>query len=152
FADEALRTVEQNIAEALAIDHTLSLCNALAQAACPVALLAGDLAAAERFTELLLHHTVRHGLDVWHACGRCFQGMILLRRGDLAGLEPLRAGVEEHGEAKFVQYLSQFHAALAEGLAAGGQVAKGLAIIDEALARSERTDERWNIAELLRIR
>ena len=49
FADQALRVVESNIEEALTIGHALSLCNALANAACPVTLLAGDLTTAERY-------------------------------------------------------------------------------------------------------
>ena len=42
--------------------------------------------------------------------------------------------------------------ALAEGLASVGQVPQALVAIDEALAQCDRTDERWNMAELLRIR
>ncbi len=153
FADQAMRTVEGNIGEALSMNHTLSLCNALAQAACPVALLAGDLAAAERFSEMLLHRTARHGLDVWNACGRCFKGMLLIQRGDLdRGLALLRAGVEEQREVKFVQYLTTFLGPLAAAFAGTGQVGQGLAAIDEALERSERSEERWNVAELLRIK
>jgi predicted ATPase len=41
---------------------------------------------------------------------------------------------------------------LAVALGETGQVAEGLATIDEALRRSERNDERWNFAELLRIK
>jgi predicted ATPase len=41
---------------------------------------------------------------------------------------------------------------LAQGLAAAGHVAQALATIDEALAKSERDEERWWIAELLRIK
>jgi predicted ATPase len=37
-------------------------------------------------------------------------------------------------------------------LARIGQVAEGLTAIDDALAQSERTDERWNMAELLRVK
>ena len=33
-----------------------------------------------------------------------------------------------------------------------GQVAEGLAATDDALAQCERTDERWNMAELLRVK
>jgi predicted ATPase len=153
FSEQAMRTVEENIERAQSMNHTLSLCNALAQAACPVALLAGDLTAAERFIEILLHHTARHGLDVWHACARSFKGVLLIKRGDAdGGLALLRAGVEEQREAKFVQYLTGFLAPLAEGFAFARQVAQGLATIDEALARSEHTDERWSLAELLRIK
>jgi len=41
---------------------------------------------------------------------------------------------------------------LAQGLAGGGEIAQALATIDEALARSERDEEYWCIAELLRIK
>jgi len=153
FSEQAMRTVEENIERAQSMNHTLSLCNALAQAACPVALLAGDLAAAERFIGILLQHTARHGLDVWHACGCSFQGMLLIKRGDAdGGLALLRTGIEDQREARFVQYLTGFLAPLAEGFAVAGQVAQGLATIDEALTRSEDNDERWSLAELLRIK
>jgi predicted ATPase len=41
---------------------------------------------------------------------------------------------------------------LAEALGRAGQATHGLATIDEALARSERSKERWCVAELLRIK
>jgi predicted ATPase len=42
--------------------------------------------------------------------------------------------------------------ALAEGLGRVGQIAQGIAAIDEALSISERNEERWYFAELLRIK
>jgi predicted ATPase len=39
-----------------------------------------------------------------------------------------------------------------EALGRAGQIADGLAAIEEAILRSERTEERWLIAELLRIK
>jgi hypothetical protein len=50
---QAMREMEDNIAEALSLSHVLTLTHALSDGACPVALLAGDLDAAERFTTLL---------------------------------------------------------------------------------------------------
>jgi predicted ATPase len=153
FGDQAMRDVESNIEHALSINHTLSLCNALALGACPIAVLAGELSAADRFIAMLLHHAERHALDVWHAHGRCFKGDLLLRQGDVdGGLQLLRTAIDELREARFVQYHTAFLRALAEGFAAGGQVAPGLAAIDEALAQSERNEERWCLAEELRIK
>src|SRR5262249_26204671 len=37
-------------------------------------------------------------------------------------------------------------------LAGAGEIAQGLATIDEALARSEQNEELWSLAELLRIK
>src|SRR6516165_7586611 len=67
FADQALHVVESNIEEARTIGHALSLCNALANAACPITLLAGDLTAAERYSIMLRSQTEQHALDSWHA-------------------------------------------------------------------------------------
>jgi len=41
---------------------------------------------------------------------------------------------------------------MAEALGRAGQIADGLAAIEEAIGRSERSEERWCVAELLRIR
>jgi predicted ATPase len=41
---------------------------------------------------------------------------------------------------------------MAEALGRAGQYADGLAAIDEAIARSERTAELWAVAELMRVR
>jgi predicted ATPase len=41
---------------------------------------------------------------------------------------------------------------LAEALGRAGQIAEGLAAIEEAIERSEHTEDCWLIAELLRIR
>jgi predicted ATPase/DNA-binding winged helix-turn-helix (wHTH) protein len=153
FANQALRCVEINIDEALSINHRLSLCNALAQAACPVALMAGDLLAAERYTKMLLDQTASDELDIWHAYGRCFEGELHVRRGDLAaGLQQLKAGIDELSRAKFVQYLTTFLGSLAEGLAVAGDAQLAKATIDEAIARSEQSEERWCSPELLRIK
>jgi len=153
FPDQALRVSEANIEHASSIDHVLSLCNALVQGACPVALLAGALPLAERFTTTLLEETEQHSLAIWHAYGQCFQGERLIKEGDLqGGLPLLQAGIRELRQAKFVQYYTAFLWVLAESLAAAGCVAEGLDVIDEALARSASNEERWCAAELSRVK
>jgi predicted ATPase/DNA-binding winged helix-turn-helix (wHTH) protein len=153
FADQALRVVESNIEEALAIGHALSLCNALANAACPVALLAGDLTAAERYTAMLRSQTERHALDSWHAYADIFSGELLVRRGHLdSGLTLLDAAIGKLGDARFAQYQTAFLGLLAENLAHAGRFDEGGAAINEALLQCGRTEERWCMSELLRIK
>jgi predicted ATPase/DNA-binding winged helix-turn-helix (wHTH) protein len=151
--DQALRCVEVNIDDAVTIKHPLSLCNALAQAACPVALLAGDLGAADRYTTMLLKQTASDDLDIWRAYGGCFEGELRIRRGDPAtGLPLLLASVARLRQARFVQYLTTFLGALAEGLAVAGDSEGAAAAIDEAIERSKNGQERWCSPELLRIK
>jgi len=153
FADQALQISEKNIEHASSIDHILSLCNALVQGACPVALLAGALPLAKRFTMMLLQQTERHSLKIWHSYGQCFNGELLIKEGDLdAGLPLLQAGIRELGQAKFVQYYTAFLWIFAESLAAAKRVAEGIEVINEALARSADNEERWCAAELLRVK
>jgi predicted ATPase/DNA-binding winged helix-turn-helix (wHTH) protein len=118
FADQALRTVKRGVDDALAVQHALSLCNVLAQAACPVASAIGDLAAGDRYTAMLAHHAAQQGAEVWQSYGRCYKGMLLIKRHEFdAGVPLLTAAVDELRRARYVQYDTAFLAALAEGFA-----------------------------------
>src|SRR5437867_1151397 len=152
FPDQALRTAQENAEDARAIDHALSLCYAL-EAACLVALWIGNLPAAERSVAMLLDHSARHALTVWHARGRCLNGVLLIKRGEVGGGLPLlRDALDELRETGFVPHHTALLGSLAQGLAGSGEIAEGLATLDEALARSERDEELWCIAELLRLK
>jgi predicted ATPase/DNA-binding winged helix-turn-helix (wHTH) protein len=147
--DQAMRTAERSVADAT--NHAISLGLALAMAACPIALLTGDLAGAEHYVEMLLDHSTRHALARWRAFGRSYQGVLLIQRGDLSnGLRLLRAGFDERGAAGSVPRFFTFR--MAEALGRSGQIADGLAAIEEAIVSSERSEERWATAEFLRIK
>ncbi|HET6196336.1 MAG TPA: hypothetical protein VFE12_11295, partial [Acetobacteraceae bacterium] len=75
-ADQALRVVERNIAEADSVGQALSFCSVLGQGACPVAFWAGDLEAAARYGTMLLEHTERHPVRLWNIWARCFIGLV----------------------------------------------------------------------------
>jgi predicted ATPase/DNA-binding winged helix-turn-helix (wHTH) protein len=153
FPERAVRTSQSSVDGARASQHALSLCNALAQAACPMALFVGDLAAAEHWVAMLIEHSDRHALAVWQILGRCLKGVLLIRRGEgAAGLPLLRVALEELRTTGFVLRYTGFLGVLAEGLGSAGQVAEGLMAIEDALERSERNDARWCMAELLRIK
>jgi predicted ATPase len=152
FADQALRIVEHNIEEGRAIGHALTFCSVLGQAACPIALLAGDLDTAASNGAMLLDHTEHHPIRLWHLWARCFNGLVTAKRGDADGLEVLRQGLEEAGGARPLPRFLLLHGELAACLGEAGQAAQGLAIVDETLTRCETRDERWYLAELLRIK
>ena len=152
FPEQALRAAHENVEDARAVDHVLSLCNAL-EIPCLVAIWSGDLVAAQSSVTALLDHSARHALAVRHRAARCFKGAFLIERGEVSsGLELLRAAVDELRESSFVAYYPVTLGWLAQGLAGVGQVAQALETIDEALAKSERDEECWWIAELLRIK
>ena len=59
--------------DAEATEHALSLCNALVQAACPIAFFIGDLKAGEQFVARLLDSSEKHELVP------CTSGAVALR-------------------------------------------------------------------------
>ena len=153
FAEQALRVVEDNIEEGNAIGQALSFCSVLGQGACPIAFWAGDLDAAERYGAMLLDHTERHPIRLWQIWARCFNGLVIARRGDLsAGVQAVRAGLEEAGEARFLPRFLLLLGELAVCLGKAGEIALGFETVDGTLARCEARDERWYIPELLRIK
>src|ERR1700733_3229937 len=153
YADQAMRAAESSIDRARAINHALNLCFALTYFGCPVALLVGDLAMAEFYVRLLLDHSRRHGLVQWHAYGRCHQGLLSLKRGDIAtGLGLLRASLDEIGGPEFAFFLrlATVVDVRAEALACAGEVDDALDALTETTERVERAEELWIVPEFLR--
>jgi predicted ATPase len=153
FPDQAMRTAQNSVGQARAIDHSMSLCNALAHAACPIALFVGDLPAAERAVATLLDESAKHGLTLWQVRGRCLAGALQIKRRDaFNGLRLIRAALDDLSETGFVLGYMEFPSAMVEGFVHTGQVPQGLVAIDVALEQSERSEERWCVAELLRTK
>jgi predicted ATPase/DNA-binding winged helix-turn-helix (wHTH) protein len=153
FADQAMRSVECTLVDAQASDHPMSLPSVLLMGACPLALLVGDLSLAEGYIKALVDLSARHALELWNLGGRCLGGVLLVKRGEVgAGLELLRNAFTRVPQNALSLLYIPFLAEIADALGHDGKAAEGLSIIDEALARSERDEERWCVAELLRIK
>jgi predicted ATPase len=109
FPDRAVRSAQECVEAAQASGDVLSLCNALVQAACPIALFVGELASVERYITMLLDHSARHGLALWHVRGRGFNGMLLNQASEIAtGLQHLSGALEELRETKYTGHLMAF--------------------------------------------
>jgi len=148
FADQAVRTAETSIEEAQATGHATSLCYALAIAACPISLWVGNLAAAARYTEMLVDHSRKHSLALWRDFGSRLQRVVVLKGSDPeAGSLPLPAVFDENAEFNFnpLFLLSE----LVEALAHAGRIAEGLALLEEWIVQS---DAGCDTPELLRLK
>jgi predicted ATPase/DNA-binding winged helix-turn-helix (wHTH) protein len=139
FPDQAMRTVGSAVEEACASNHALSLTFALAHGACPVMLWVEDLAAAERYITTLLDHSTKHALPLWCAMSRIFQGMLVIRRGELGpGLRLLRAGFDQFGGNGWISEM--FLSELAASFGRAGQTTDGLAAAEQAIEQAEQTE------------
>jgi len=153
FPDQAMQIVSTMVEDALSAGHALSLCNALGQGACPVALFCGNLAAAERHLNMLLDYTAKHALEAWHAWALCFRGAVLIRRGeDAAGLQALRSIFDKGPEFQALPRYLVIFGELAQAMGRRREIPQALAAIELAVERSEQREERWYLAELLRIK
>jgi predicted ATPase len=110
--------------------------------------------AAEHYVSMLIAHSEKHALGFWSIWGRCFKGVLLIKRNELTvGLHDLRVALSElKASGLGAPYTSAFFGELAEGLGRAGEIAQGLAVMDDTLERAARNEERWCISELMRIK
>jgi predicted ATPase/DNA-binding winged helix-turn-helix (wHTH) protein len=150
-ADQALAGVEQMIAEAQALDQTLTLGAVVCDAACFVALWVGDMALAARYTNMLRAGTAPEYRG-WHGLSDAFEGEILVRQGRAeAGIARLQCAIQSLRAGPFCLYNTAIEGVLAEGLLANGQVGDALETVEAAIGRCRTSGEAWCLAELMRI-
>jgi len=150
--DQATHLARNAVADARASGHAFTLCSALIQGACPVAFYVGDLRAAERLLDMLEDLLTKQAMTVSNALVQVLQGTLLVKRGDRAGVPLLWDALSELREARFRLRYPAHLGTLAQGLCEAGQTEEARAAIDEALDWSGRKEERWCVAELLRIK
>nr|WP_249148865.1 winged helix-turn-helix domain-containing protein [Bradyrhizobium manausense] len=152
-ADQALALAERNIHEGRANGHALTFCSVLGQAACPIAFLAGDYDAAERYGTELLEHTDRHAIRLWGLWARAFNALVVAKRTDVeAGLPLLRDELNRAGDARFLPRFLPLLGEFAACFGQANQIHQGFDTIENALERCNDRQERWYLPELLRIK
>jgi predicted ATPase/DNA-binding winged helix-turn-helix (wHTH) protein len=150
FPDQAVRTAEMSIAEAQATGHAMSLCLALGIAACPIALWVGNLAAAARYTGMLLKHSRQHGMPLWSQFGARFQRQVVLKGIDVdTGPRQLDTALDEivqpNASFRFFTGVTE----PTEALAHAGRIAEALVLVEAGIEQSEGG---WLTPELLRLK
>ena len=115
-------------------------------------LMCGDLSRAVSHATELARLAREHDLRLWRAFGMFLEGVAGAQSSAAGGLEDMRRGVELLREQNVLEYDGLIKIALADAEASAGDVERALAIIEEALATSERTGHRAFDAELHRTR
>jgi len=149
-ADEAVRTAEMSVREAQGIGHVMTLCYALALAACPISLWVGDLAAATRYTGLLVDHSRKYGMSLLSTLASRFQRIVALKGGNfVTGSRPLRASPKEIVDPNVSFGVLTGLTEQAEALGHAGWIGEGLALLEAGIEQSETG---WLTPELLRLK
>src|SRR6185436_12279355 len=151
FPDQAMQAASAALERGQALDNSLSISNALGHGGCPVALLNGDLELAERFVRMQRQYSGPMLGQMW---GRCFEGALLLQRGEATNATEALLSATNDMRARGLVGLpfNSFLGYLAQSLGRAGRPVDGLAVVVEALERTERNHERWCTAELWRIK
>ena len=150
-SDDALATANRGRALAGTWNHPFSeLWAAIGQAF--VLQVRGDVEGVRDVAQFVMHHAVEQVFPNWLAQGQAFMGWTLAATGRAEeGVVLLRQGLglwSMTGAELYSTYLSYL---LADALRMGGSP-EAMAVVDDALARAERTGERFWEAELHRIR
>src|SRR5262249_15330888 len=94
-----------------------------------------------------------NGFSHWINCGRIFEGLGRITRGDVdQGSELLRGGVAGWQERGARLWLPIFLTLQAEAYAETGRGDAAFQAIEKALSISKDTGERWAMAEVLRVK
>jgi len=151
FPDRALEVAQEAICDAEASSKPLNICFSCLYTA-PVFLWCGDLGAAHDVLEKLMTHPNWHALPSLHATAFALQGELVIRQGESErGLGLLRSALPMMRADRQTIQLARASCALAEGLAAAGQLNEALAVIDNAIVEAEAGTETSQFPELLRV-
>ncbi|WP_354130657.1 MULTISPECIES: winged helix-turn-helix domain-containing protein [unclassified Bradyrhizobium] len=151
FPDQAIEVGRRAFDDATALGHEFSLLYALAYGVCPLALELGNSDAAGALISTMLHREMTfRAMGVW---GRCYSGILEMKRGHTAsGLALLREGLKGFPPTGFQSRYLFLLGNLALGESGIGDHRGANTTIDRALDQSERNQDRWFVAELLRIK
>src|SRR6266436_3476895 len=150
FGDQARRLTEKLVDYARTNDHRRSFLYTLLHAACPIAVFVGDLATVEHHVRLAFNLAARHAIEMWNGWAQCFEGVVLIKRGEShAGSQLLQSALERLPALGFHHHVSLLLPELAAGLGGAGQIAEGLVVADTALARLWRGQQRVEQARKL---
>jgi predicted ATPase len=152
FPDSGLRVAEDGLAHARSLGgaHAVnfSLCY-LAATHC----FRRDRDAALRVATESIEMAREQGFATWIGVSQMIRGHALVRGGDVAaGLADIDAGLRAHHAIKAMTYRPFGLALRAEALAVADRIEASLDAVEEALALSKRTGERFYLAELWRLK
>jgi predicted ATPase/DNA-binding winged helix-turn-helix (wHTH) protein len=152
FPAQAVERARQAVTDAASIGHPVTLSHPLLWAI-SVLLWAGDLRGAEEHIDWSISWAESHSLALYRAiiCG-C-RAELEIRRGDIkGGVEALQACLQTLRAARYGMVTTWFSISLAQGLAALGRVAEGMARVEAAIRLVEANGDFAYLPELLRVK
>jgi predicted ATPase len=146
IACEALRRAEK-----LAHPHTLVY--TLAHASCLMSIFRRRPDGLQACADLLLSLCAEQGFSHWINFGRICRGWAAVCHGEFdRGLEELSSGIAGWRETGSRLWLPMFQTLEAEAYSKAGHARAAVQAIEEALEWTQKTGEKWALAEVLRLK
>ncbi|MFO1157766.1 MAG: AAA family ATPase [Reyranellaceae bacterium] len=150
WPDQGLARSASAIADARRLAHPTSLAVGLALGALQASLV-GDHATMEQRANELTTVAAEQGLPYYSAWGAILRGRAQALNGDVqGGIALMREGLEAYRNTGAVIGLPQFIDLLASTCEAAGQIEEAVSMLDEVIALTSQTGERWYVAEVTR--
>lgn len=151
--DQAAKVADEAIRRAEALSHPHTLAYALCHARAFIDIFRRQCEEMQSYARVIVSLCAEHGLSHWMNCGRIFEGWGAICGGDVhSGMETLQRGVAGWRKSGAKLWLPIFGMMEAEAYSKAGRNDDALQAIDQAIAVSAETGERWALAEVLRIK
>jgi predicted ATPase/class 3 adenylate cyclase len=152
YPEQAVTRCDEAIREAEQLAHPAGLAYALHHA-CMFEHARRNPAGVRQRAAALVALCAEQSFPLWGAAGEIFQDWAAAEPGRPAeGGARIEEGIAAYRATGAALFLPYWLALLADARGASGRATEGVALLGEALDRSEATDERWFEAELHRLR
>ena len=153
YVDQASTVAAEAIKHAEQLSHPHTLVYTICHARGFIDLFSRRYQDTQSYSDRVVSLCTENGFSHWLNCGRIFEGVAKISRGDVQeGSELLRTGVVAWQKGGACLWVPFFLTLEAEACAEGDRGDAALQAIEKALSMSKETGERWAMAEMLRVK
>jgi predicted ATPase len=153
YVDQAAAVAVEATKQAEALSHPFTLVYTICHARGMMDIFRRCPEDVQSYANTVISICTEHDFPFWAAGGRVLEGWAITCRGNAdEGIEKLDEGLSAWRKTGARLWLPTFLALKAEAHGKAGRSNTAREIIDEALAISDETGERWAVAEVLRIK
>jgi len=152
YVDQAADVADRAVKHAEALSHPHTLAYVICHAQGMIDIMRRSPEGAGAYAQTVISVCTEHGHPFWAAGGQILHGWAAAHDDPDKGVEAMRAGLAAWRNTGSRLWLPIFVALEGEAHAAAGRSDAALQAVDQAIAISEETGERWAIAEVLRLK
>ncbi len=152
YVDQAADVADRAVKHAEALSHPYTLAYTICHAQGMIDVMRRSAENAGAYAQTVISVCAEHGFPFWEAGGQILRGWAAAHDDPDKGVEGIRAGLAAWRKTGSRLWLPIFVALEGEAHAAAGRNDAALHAVDQAIAISEETGERWAIAEVLRLK